>query len=230
MNKIIRMAYGSQIEYQTLALDALSHWKTWNEEIKNGSTRPPGFTADDALFVNNGNLTIFSDSSLPDFETNTMKNMAEAGLENFQIVLTDPADVERANKNGFSFAVNPFKRKRNYGILDIQGGFAYADKACRFALHKAETLGVQFIFGPQRGLFSSFLRDGESCIKGVKTADGTSHPAELTIMACGGWTPSLVTQLDNLCETTAGSVCMFQLRPGSSVWDRFAPDNFPTWT
>lgn len=224
------MAYGSQIEYQTLALDALSRWKQWNEEIKTGVTLPPGFTTDDALFVNNGNLTIFSDSSLPEFETNTMRNMAKAGLEKSQIVLTNQTDVARAKANGFGFAVNPFKRQNNYGILDIQGGFAYADKACRFALHKAQTLGVQFIFGPEQGMFSSFLRDGDSRIKGVRTADGTSHFAELTVMACGGWTPSLVTQLDHLCETTAGSVCTFQLPRGSALWDRFAPENFPTWT
>lgn len=173
---------------------------------------------------------MFSDSSLPEFETRTMENMAKAGLESSQIVLTNPIDVGRAKTNGFGFAVDPFKRKDNYGILDIQGGFVYADKACRFALHKAETLGVQFIFGPERGLFSGFLLDGESHIKGVRTADGEFHSAELTIMACGGWTPSLVTQLDHLCETTAGSVCIFQLPPGSALWDRFAPENFPTWT
>lgn len=230
INKIIRSAYGSQVEYQTLALDAMTHWKKWNEEIKQGKTLPPGFTTQDAIFVNNGNVNFTSDAGLPEFEKVTIENMTKVGLGKTQIVLTNPEDVKHAKASGFGFAVNPFNRKSTYGLLDLQGGFVYSDKACRFALHKAQKLGVRTILGGAEGTFSHFLRDANSRILGVQTSDGVSHSAELTIMACGGWTPSLVTQLDNLCETTAGSVCIFHLPPGSPLWDRFAPENFPTWT
>jgi sarcosine oxidase / L-pipecolate oxidase len=171
-----------------------------------------------------------SDDSLPQFEKDTIKNMTKVGLVKTQVILANRSDVDQAKAKGFGFAVNPFNRKNNYGLLDIQGGFVYADKACRFALHKADSLGVQVILGGTKGTFSHFLEDAKSNITGVQTADGVSHSAELTIMACGGWTPPLVPQLDNLCETTAGSVCIFQLPPGSTLWDRFAPENFPTWT
>ncbi|KAH7159548.1 FAD dependent oxidoreductase [Dactylonectria estremocensis] len=217
INKIIRAAYGSQTEYQTLALDAITHWKKWNEEISTGITLPTGFSTKDALFINNGNLTMTTDKSLPQFELDTIKNMTKAGLAKTQIDLSSPSDVKRAKADGFDFAINPFRRKKNFGVVDTQGGFVYADKACRFALHKA-------------GKFAAVLRDEDSRITGVRTADGVSHSAELTIMACGGWTPSLVTELDSLCETTAGSVCIWQLPAGSALWDRFAPERFPTWT
>ncbi|RDW61111.1 uncharacterized protein DSM5745_10609 [Aspergillus mulundensis] len=229
-NKIIRAAYGSQVEYQTLALEAIVEWKKWNDELKTGKNVPAGLTTEDVLFVNNGNLTLSSHETLPDFEKETIENMTKAGLEATQVVLNNPDHVARAAANGFGFAVNPLKRDQNHGLLDLQGGFVYADKACCFALHKAEQLGVEFILGGSQGTFAGFLHDGSSRIAGVKTADGVSHPSELTIMACGGWTPSLVPQLDNLCETTAGSVFMFQLQPGSPLWDRLAPENFPTWT
>ena len=124
----------------------------------------------------------------------------------------------------------PFYREENFGLLDTVAGFVYADKACRFALHKAEVLGVRTILGGPKGTFSTFLRDASPRLVGVQTADGRSHSAELTIRACGGWTPSLVPQLDHLCETTAGSACIFELQKGSPLWDRFAPENFPTWT
>ncbi|KAL4757676.1 FAD dependent oxidoreductase [Aspergillus foveolatus] len=228
--KIIRAAYGSQIEYQNLALDAISRWREWNNEIKSGKTGPPGFTAKDVLFVNNGNLTLTSSETLPEFEKQTIKSMTEVGLANTQIVLMNSSDVERATANGFGFAINPLNRKKNFGLLDTQGGFVYADKACRFALQKAKSLGVRFILGGTKGTLSKLLYDATSRVIGVQTTDGESHLAELTIMSCGGWTPSLVPQLDGLCETTAGSVCMFQLTRNSSQWDRFAPERFPTWT
>ena len=230
VNKIIRAAYGSQTEYQTLALDAIDHWKSWNDDIKHGKMLPAGFTNKDVLFFNNGNLTMTSDDVLPQFEIDTIQNMTKVGLAKTQVVLSKPTDVSRAKADGFTFAVNPFNRKNNFGLLDTQGGFVYSDKACRFALHKARTLGVKAILGGSKGTFANFLRGSDSRVSGVQTADGVSHEAELTIMACGGWTPSLVTQLDNLCETTAGSVCIFQLPAGSALWDRFAPQNFPTWT
>ncbi|KAL4898972.1 hypothetical protein BDW74DRAFT_171818 [Aspergillus multicolor] len=229
-NKIIRAAYGSQVEYQTLALEAIVEWKKWNKELKAEATIPSRLSSEDVLFVNNGNLTLSSHETLPNFEQETIKNMAKAGLEATQVVLNNPDHVSRATDKGYGFAVNPFNRKRNYGLLDIQGGFVYADKACHFALHKAQQLGVQFVLGGSQGTFARFLHDESSRIVGVETADGVSHAAELTIMACGGWTPSLVPQLDNLCETTAGSVCIFQLPLGSPLWDRLAPENFPTWT
>ena len=234
MNKIMRASYGSQVEYQKLALNSIQEFKQWNQDISAGKTVPPGFTRSDAIFVNNGNLTMNDDESLTQFDIDTMKNMSAVGLGNSQIILTIPDHVERAKAAGFEFAINPFKRdpKNNYGILDICGGMVYADLACRFALHKAQKLGVKFVLGGAQGTFSRLTHDDASNkrITGVRTADGTLHEAELVIMACGGWTPSLVPELDGLCETTAGSVSILQLPNGNQeLWDRFSPERFPTW-
>lgn len=229
INKIIRAAYGTEIWYQELALDAITKWKDWNEEIKTGKTVPPGFSTSDMLFVNNGTLMMSSDPSLSQFERDTLQSMTKVGLEHTQIDASKPHHVDRAKTNGFGFALDAFNLNKKSALLDMQAGFAYANRACRFALHKAESLGVRFVFGQSKGKFLSFLENFDSQITGVRTADGVAHPAELTIMACGGWTPSLVTQLDNLCETTAGSVAIFQLPPDKALWERFAPENFPTW-
>lgn len=230
VNKILRAAYGSRIEYQTLALDAITRWKQWNDEIASGETLPSDFCKDDVLFTQNGYLTLTSDASLPEYERDAIRNMTKAGLARTQVDLSKPSDVRRAMADGFGFAINPFKRKNNFGLLDTHGGFVYADRACRFALHKAESLGVKTLFGTAKGKFTTLLRDANGRVTGVRMANGDSHAAELTVIACGGWTPSLVPQLDNVCETTAGSVCMFQLPMGSALWEEFAPRNFPTWT
>ncbi|KAF5640180.1 sarcosine oxidase [Fusarium sp. NRRL 25303] len=230
INKIIRAAYGKETWYQNLALDAITKWNKWNDELKAGKITPPGLSSSDKLFVNNGVLTITSESSLSHFDIDTIENMTKVGLEHTQIDLSKTNDVRRAKAQGFEFAISALDLKDNSALLDTQSGFAYADKACRYALHKAQALGVNFVLGESQGKFSSFVESPDSQITGVRTADGVVHVAKLTIMACGGWTPSLVTQLDNLCETTAGSVALFQLPPDKALWDRFAPENFPTWS
>lgn len=230
MNKIIRAAYGPQFEYQTLALDAITKWRKWNEEISSGKTLPPGFTAKDRLFVNNGCLTMTTGLELDSFEEATAESMDRVGLKDSQHNLHNQEHVKRAKSKGFGFAVGAFDTSQASATLDTQSGFVYADKACYFALHKAKQLGVKLVLGPSQGLFQSFLEDAEGRINGVKTADGVAHRAELTIMACGGWTATLLPQLDHLCETTAGSVAMFQLPPDKKLWDKFNPENFPTWS
>ncbi|KAG9254068.1 FAD dependent oxidoreductase [Emericellopsis atlantica] len=230
INKIIRAAYGSQFEYQTLALDAIAKWKKWNEELKTGKTVPPGFSTSDALFVNNSTVTMTTGLEMDQFEKDTIRNMDRVGLRETQVNLHNPQDVARARAKGFGFAVDAFSTSNISSVLDTQSGFVYADRACHFALHKAQKLGVKAILGGSKSTFSHFLENADGKITGVKTADGVSHQADLTIMACGGWTPSLLTQLDNLCETTAGSVAMFQLPQDKALWDKFAPENFPTWS
>lgn len=39
-----RAIYDPEIEYQQLALDAITRWKEWNAEIETGSALPSGFT------------------------------------------------------------------------------------------------------------------------------------------------------------------------------------------
>ena len=143
-------------------------------------------------------------------------------------------DVARAKDLGFGYAVDPFNRKargRPYGgLLDTSGGLTRADKACLFALHKARLLGVRFVFGT-KGTFESFIfpESDPNEVSGIRTADGVDHSAALTIVAGGGWTPTIMPELDGLCETTAGSVFFYRIPRESTLWDRFAPSNFPSY-
>ncbi len=230
INKIIRAAYGPQFEYQTLALDAITKWRKWNEEISSGETIPPGFSNNDKLFINNGCVTMTTGLEVDSFEKATANSMDQVGLKQSQLDLHNEEHIQCAKSQGFGFAVDAFDISKASATLDTQSGFVYADKACYFVLHKAERLGAKFLLGPLQGRFQTYLEDTEGRIIGIRTADGVSHPAELTILACGGWTPSLLPQLDDLCETTAGSVAMFQLPPDQALWDKFAPENFPIWS
>jgi sarcosine oxidase/L-pipecolate oxidase len=158
--------------------------------------------------------------------------MESAGHHGTQLINNEQQDIKLASQKGLDFALQPFG-KDVLGVLDTTGGYVLADKACRFALHKATRLGVNFVLGPKAGLFTSFTYGPSSStrriVTGITTADGKSHTAALTIICCGGWTPSLLPSLDSLCETTTGSVFMLHIPESSPLRKRFHQSRFPSW-
>ncbi|KIW89601.1 uncharacterized protein Z519_09757 [Cladophialophora bantiana CBS 173.52] len=234
MNKIIRSAYGEQTEYQALSCEAIECWEAWNKEISDGSCVPDGMSRADKVFINNGHLSLTDRNELPEFEKATIRNMQRAGFIDTQLITTDTRHNEIANKRGFGNAMDPFRRKSKgkgcLGVLDTTGGIAVADRACRFALHKAKQIGVHFVLHPDSGHFEAFSYDEGGRVNGVVMRDGQKHRASKIIMACGGWTPSLLPELDGICETTAGSVVMLKIPLESPLFEHFAPERFPSWS
>ncbi|CAM1503327.1 Fc.00g081030.m01.CDS01 [Cosmosporella sp. VM-42] len=230
LNKIIRSGYGTQTEYQELSFEAIENWKSWNSELAAGNV-PPGMNAEEKIFYNIGAISLNEGKKLPPFEIATIEAMANQGHGNTQLKTTDQIDIDTAKQMGFN--IDPFNSQANgvetVGVLDTTGGHVMADKACRFALHKARGYGAHFILDPAMGAFEVLIRGSRGEIIGIRTKDGKTHHSKLTIMACGPWTPSLVPQLDGLCEATAGSVVVFQIPKSSTLFDRFAPGNFPIW-
>lgn len=233
MNKIIRTAYGNQSEYSQLTVDALREWNTWNEEISTGQIVPLGMTTTDRVFLNNGHLTLSDEGELPEFERQSAVNTTHLGQIPIQLMTSDKQHQAIAAENGWTFGMDPFRRSRrglnNNGLLDTVGGTALADKACRFAMHKAQVLGVHFVLDAEAGCLESLVYARRKTI-GIRTSDCKTHPASLIILACGGWTPTLLPQLDYLCEATAGSVALMKIPKSSILYERFAPNNFPSWT
>ena len=219
--------------HQNLAIEALQVWEKWNVELSETSDKIPGIAKSDVLYVNNGNVIINTTPSLSDFELQSIASMKAVGQGSTQFVVQNAADNARARESGYGYALEPFRRNgKGYCVLlDIAGGFLNADKACCFALHKARSLGVKFIFGPG-GTFKNFVTSATEpeVVAGVITEDGTRYEAAMTIAAGGGWTPTIVPELDGLCETTAGSVFFYQIPRDSPLWDRFAPENFPSYS
>ncbi|KAI9923942.1 hypothetical protein ASPWEDRAFT_170422 [Aspergillus wentii DTO 134E9] len=229
-NKIIRAAYGHEVWYQNLTLEAIKTWNEWNASLANGQRLPPGMTKNEKIYVNCGNYHI-GDEGLNPFEKMSVENISKAGLGRTQYLFTDPNEVARAQADGLGHAVDPFHQSKDGkydGYLDAIGGLVYADKACRYALHLAQELGVKVILDKKRGAFESF-HEKNGKVNGIITADGKLHEAALTIVACGGWTPGVLPEIDGLCETTAGSIAMLQIPTDSDLFKRFSPDQFPVW-
>jgi len=236
INKILRCAYGSDTCYSQLALAARSSFTNWNAELAALTNPPPGLEHAEKLYVNCGTLSVVAQDgeTLPPFEQASLDYVTSIGKKDTQFNVNNAEDIARADEKGFGHCIDPFNRKCRGlpvgGLLDTLGGFVYADKCCLFALHKARLLGVKFIFG-DAGTFQDFLyRDGDlTVVKGIRTADGVQHLADLVCVAGGGWTPTLVPELDNLCETTAGSVFSYQIPRDSPLWERLSPERFPSY-
>ncbi|OKL56591.1 hypothetical protein UA08_08178 [Talaromyces atroroseus] len=229
INKIIRAGYGKDVIYQDITLEAVEGWNQWNAELASGQTVPPGMTTADRVWVNNGHISMTDGPVLPPFEQASLASMPK----NTQFVSTDTHDQQIAKSLGIN--LEPFKRqdpsRPNVALYDRTGGTTYADKACRFALHKARIYGAKFVLDPVAGELKELLRGSsdKSEIIGIRTSDGKTHRAALVILACGGWTPSILPALDGLNEATAGSVALLKIPRESPLYDRFAPENFPSW-
>lgn len=70
------------------------------------------------------------------------------------------------------------------GYFDDTAGFALASEACSFALHLCRRAGVKTHVGPENDV-ASLVRKGRR-VTGIVTTDGTSHSADLVIIACEG--------------------------------------------
>ncbi|ODN79263.1 hypothetical protein L202_03277 [Cryptococcus amylolentus CBS 6039] len=230
VNKIYRCSYGKETEYQDLAFSGRPIWLAWNAQLASTPAHllPPGLSPSDKLFVPSGFLRISDGEGLSAYDADCLEALKEAGLRGHQHVSVSVfCSVGRC---GFGKVPYPLAT-----TLDTSAGFTYADKSCAWARFLAEQAGVKFVLGPEEGKFDELLfgepsAGGEKKVRGLKTVDGNEHLADVVIVACGGWTPSVVPEVEGLLETTAGSVVTVQLpEDRQDLWDKYAPENFPVW-
>ncbi|CAH0021257.1 unnamed protein product [Clonostachys rhizophaga] len=230
INKIVRTGYGKETMYSDLSLEAIQEWHSWNAQIAAGDV-PPGMEPNQVVFRPNGVLVINEGSNVPDFEMASIKSIADSGLAGTQFLSTLPGQEEAAKKKGFN--MDPFQTRARgqqvVTLLDSAGGTAIADRACLFAAHKARSFGVKFVLGPQAGSLESVLYGPGGEAIGIQTKDGKQHRSRLTVLACGGWTPALLPELDGLCEATGGAVAVYRIPRSSPLWDRLSHKNFPAF-
>ncbi|SMR59112.1 unnamed protein product [Zymoseptoria tritici ST99CH_1E4] len=237
INKIVRASYGGQYLYQDLAFKAMPEWQRWNEELSAtpASELPDSLSQDLKLWHNVGFLRLSGgNGGLAQSEIDTQANFP-ASIKDTQYRTSDPQRRNDALKAGTpSSKLDPFDRlSRDLptdGILDTTAGFVLASHACAWALHLCQRSGhVTTHFGPSHAL-KSLLKAGDR-VTAITTAAFERHTADFVLIACGGWTPSLLPETEQLLETTAGSILGIHI-PGSrpDLRARFSGDNFPVWS
>lgn len=232
-NKILRASYGDHKLYQDLAFQAMLEWQNWNQQLASTahSDLPKALSPEMRLWNNCGYVRL-SEKGLEDSENETQKNFPPQ-IKHTQYRVADPQRREDAERDGIpATKIDPFDRlKRELpmdGILDMTAGFVLASKSCTFALHLCRVAGVHLHLGPDHALHT-IVKSGKT-VKGIRTADGKYYSGALTIVACGGWTPSLIPQAEKLLETTSGSVLSIRLpEHRKDLWDKYSPENFPVW-
>ncbi|RDW84777.1 FAD dependent oxidoreductase-4 [Coleophoma cylindrospora] len=244
VNKIYRCSYGNEVEYQDLAFSGRPTWLEWNQMIAStpASELPNGLTPDSKLFVPCGWLRFSKESELSQYDQDCLVELEKAGLRHWQHVLGNKEDMQRLKEKDIKQPEDKwdakldlhrsFQQGKLAAFLDTSAGFTYADKSCIWARHLCQKAGVRFVLGT-KGKLDELIIEGTGDakqVKGLKTADGVEHYMDVTIIACGGWTPSLVPEVEGVLETTAGSVVAFQLpKDRKDLWDKYSPENFPVW-
>lgn len=224
-------------------------WVEWNAAIAAtpAADLPLGLTPRTKVFEDCGFIRIATDPELPEYDLYCLEQLDAAGLRHHQHVLSNADDMSRLGRkdtdggadSGHNWqrkmdAFKPFTDGKRDAFIDTSAGLTYADKSCIWARHLCEKAGVRFILGPKRGKFSEMVvaasATGAKVVNGVKSADGVTHPADVVIVAAGGWTPSIVPEVSGALETTAGSVITIQLPLNrKDLWDKYSPDNFPVF-
>ncbi|KAF2213311.1 hypothetical protein CERZMDRAFT_111617 [Cercospora zeae-maydis SCOH1-5] len=236
LNKIVRASYGGAKLYQDLAFKAMPVWEEWNRALaampKNAL--PGSLDPEIPLWHNCGLLRVGSWEGLGAKEVQTQESFP-AEIRHTQYRVSDAKRRAEAAEEGIPFAkLDPFgrfERGQSFdGILDMTAGFVLASRACAWALHLVRQSGkVQTHFGPDNAL-QSFMQTGNR-ITGIVTSGFERHGADVVVVATGGWTPSLLPQVDRLLETTSGSVLSIQLpqdRP--DLWEKYSEKQFPVWS
>lgn len=237
INKIVRASYGGKQLYQDLAFKAMPEWERWNAELAATpqSDLPSTLSPEVPLWHNCGFLRL-SPNGLDKEEIETQKHFPPE-IKHTQYRFSDPQRRKEALKAGIpATKLDPFnhipRQLPTDGILDMTAGFVLASRACTWALHLCmKSPYVTTHFGESNALLSLLKSTSKNRVTGIKTADKVSHSADLVLIACGGWTPSLLPQSETILETTSGSVLSIQLpanRP--DLWDKYSSKNFPVWS
>ncbi|KUI71826.1 L-saccharopine oxidase [Cytospora mali] len=225
-------------EHRDLSLEAINGWKAWNEELWAGKTVPPGLSPEHRVFINNGYYSHFGGDAIPEADIARVRLMEKKGMGLVLLLSTDLDHVGSANSRMFNF--DPFGReereKANIAVLDTLGGTVIVEKAYQFALYKAQTQGVKFVFGAEDGAVGELLyheprKDNRKHLKGVRTRNGKTHSVDFVVWACetGTSIPHLPSSLDRTATKTYEFAAAVRIPEGDELWDRFAPDNFPCW-
>ncbi|GAA5863522.1 hypothetical protein JCM3774_006511 [Rhodotorula dairenensis] len=190
-NKIVRADYADPL-YQQLAVDAMDEWRT---------PRWSPYFHECGVVVGTDAKHPQADYVTKSFDLNCRSEKATVGAleEGSGIKNLYPAQVET---NDFQGAI----AYRNH-----VGGWAASRDAVVGAIDLARSLGVKFVAAEAETLLFRSSDPQHPDVRGILTTDGRYFEADLTILACGSWTPKLLPELKDACLPTGQTVATIQL-------------------
>jgi len=200
ISTVVRMDYGADELWTRLGRESLTRWAEWNRE--SGET----------LFHNDGFLVL---SRAP----------MQAGafeFESFKLLTSKGESLERLDSAAVARRFPGWAAdKYPDGYLNLSGGWAESGKTVAWLAQKARREGV-LVF--ENCAFARLLENG-SRVVGVRAKDGREFRADLTLLATGAWTPTLLPELGDVMWATGQPVLHFRVA-NPAEWQ--AP-RFPVW-
>ncbi|OZJ03039.1 hypothetical protein BZG36_03262 [Bifiguratus adelaidae] len=190
ITKIVRMDYGSETEYMTLALESLPGWR----ELDRASRKEFG----ESCFHETGVLFFGRHGQFGSFERDSIQAFRNLGysdkielFETGQSIVARFPQFESAVSHGFNIA-----------YFNKLGGWCDSTLAIKTMHLLCREAGIQFVTG-LHGCLSQLLFSDSSHSKviGIKTSDGKEHFADKVILATGAWTLGVIDTDDMLVAT-----------------------------
>jgi len=186
-SRIVRTDYSDPL-YASLVASAQEIWRQQGPNELGGQGR---YTESGLAFVG-----IKDSSSAEDYVRKSFKNVVEitskAGDHDAIVELSSREDIERVARTGGATG--------DFGYLNKRSGWADAEASMVWLKKQVESSGrVSFITAEVKSLL--FSPEDPKSVIGVTTSSGEELLAELTILATGAWTSSLV-DLQTQCTST----------------------------
>lgn len=201
ISKVVRRAYGSDIEYMQLGALAVDGWLRWNTEYFGTELFHPVGVA---------------------YLTRTP--MRSGGFEHISYTLIQESggSVRRLQSTEIQAHYPAFSDVFVDGFVTLSDGYAESGEVITRLTVLAEAQGVRMHPGQQA---ASLIRHNGRVL-GIRTTDGREFRADYTVIASGVWTPLLVPEVAPYIRTTGHPV--FHLQPSDP--DLFDASRFPVWS
>ena len=200
ISKVVRAAYGADVDYTALAERSIKLWRKWNNEFGVELYHETG-----AMFVRR------SEMKPGDFEYESFKMLQQRGDK-----------VERMNSGQLAKrfpACNP--ELFQDGVLEFEAGYAESGRAVAALIERAKSDGVEL----RENARFAHLDQSDGRVKGIVLDNGQRIGGERVVTAVGAWTPYLLPFTKKYFRSTGQPV--FHLKPPRP--DLFAPERFPVF-
>ena len=188
ISKIIRMEYGTDVEYMEMVEECLPVWREWNDLFKDTLFHETGF-----LLLSQRSL----DTNKSNFESASYHNLIKKNYK-----------PEFLSKNEIAKRF-PFINSEKYaeGFYHAIGGYAESGRVVETLTRYAKQLGCE-IYEEQT---AEQLLIERNRINGVKTREGRTFSAGHLVVCAGNLTPFLVPDLHPYMKITGHPV--FHIKP-----------------
>lgn len=199
-SKVVRADYGADVVYTDLGARALEGWHTWNARWPTPLYHEHGFLL------------------------RTTGPMAPGGYEHdaFRTLTARGWPAERIGAETLAKRFPAWAAERYPdGYLNPRAGWAASESVMARLIARARAEGVELLEGD--GVIDLIIEGGR--VTGALTAEADVLEAELTVVAAGTWTPSLVPWLEPVMWSTGQPILVFRVDDPH----RWRPPHFGPW-